>query len=145
MHVVTRILGRDEPAFGTRVRMDIEEQIEYWKKGSAEDLAAAESLLEKGHLRHCLFFAHLALEKMLKAHVTRQTKAMPPRIHRLPRLAVMAGLKPDGEQMDLLREFGAYHIEGRYPDAEQLEMDQDLAREELRKTREMLIWLSRQL
>jgi HEPN domain-containing protein len=125
--------------------MDIEEQIEYWKTGSAEDLAAAESLFEKGHLRHCLFLAHWALEKMLKAHVTRQTRVMPPRIHSLPRLAAMAGLKLDGEQMDFLREFGAYQIEGRYPDAEQLEIDSDLAREELRGTREMLAWLSRQL
>jgi HEPN domain-containing protein len=125
--------------------MDINEQVRYWKTGSAEDLAAAESLLEKGHLRHCLFFAHLALEKMLKAHVTQRTKNMPPWIHSLPRLATLAGLKLTGEQMDFLREFGAYQIEGRYPGAEQIEIDHDLACEELRKTREMLAWLSRQL
>jgi hypothetical protein len=49
------------------------------------------------------------------------------------------------EQMDFLREFGVYQIEGRYPDAEQVELDQVLAREELRKVREMVEWLSRQL
>jgi len=125
--------------------MNVEEQVEYWRKGSGEDLAAAEALFEKGHLRHCLFLAYWALEKMLKAHVTRQTKNMAPRIHSLPRLVTLAGLKPTGEQMDFLREFGAYQIEGRYPDAEQLEIDHDLAGEELRKTREMLAWLSRQL
>ena len=125
--------------------MDIDEQVEYWKTGSAEDLAAAESLFEKGHLRHCLLFAHLALEKMLKAHVTRQTKNMPPKIHSLPRLATLAGLTLSGEQMDLLREFGIYQIEGRYPDAQQVAIDRALAREELRRTREMLAWLSRQL
>jgi HEPN domain-containing protein len=124
--------------------MDIDEQVEYWRTGSAEDLAAAESLIEKGHLRHGLFVAHWALEKMLKAHVTRQTRDMPPRIHSLPRLAVTAGLKLDGERMDFLREFGAYQVEGRYADAEQLEIDPALAREELRKTREMLAWLSEQ-
>jgi hypothetical protein len=47
--------------------------------------------------------------------------------------------------MDFLREFGVYQIEGRYPDAEQVELDQVLAREELRKVREMVEWLSRQL
>lgn len=125
--------------------MDIDEQVKYWKTGSAEDLAAAESLLEKGHLRHSLFFAHLALEKMLKAHVTRQTKDMAPRIHSLPRLVSLAGLKLDGEQMDFLREFGAYQIEGRYPDAQQVEIDRVLAGEELRRTRKMMEWLSRQL
>lgn len=56
----------------------------------------------------------------------------------------MAELGLSGERMDFLREFGAYQIEGRYPDTEQLEIDNDLAREELRRTREMLTWLSRQ-
>jgi len=124
--------------------MNVDEQIEYWQKGSAEDLAAAESLIEKGHLRHGLFFAHLALEKMLKAHVVRQTREMPPPIHSLPRLAAMAVLRLDGVQMDFLREFGVYQIEGRYPDAAQFEITADLACEELRRTQEMLAWLSSQ-
>ncbi len=125
--------------------MNVEEQVEYWRKGSKEDLAAAEALIEKGHLRHGLFFAHLALEKMLKAHVTRQTQSVPPRIHGLARLASIAGLKLETEQMDSLREFGSHQIEGRYPDAEQLEVSTDLARDELRKAKEMIAWLSEQL
>ena len=80
---------------------------------------AAESLLEKGHLRHCLFFAHLAIEKMLKAHVTRQTKDVPPRTHNLIRLSEIAGLKLNPEQEQFLRKFGVYQLEGRYPDSEQ--------------------------
>lgn len=67
--------------------VDVPKQVEYWRKSSDEDFAAAQSLLEKGHFRHCLFFAHLAIEKMLKAHVTWQTKDVPPRIHNLIRLA----------------------------------------------------------
>ena len=47
--------------------MDVQKQIEFWKVSAEEDFAAAESLLEKGHFRHCLFFAHLAVEKMLKS------------------------------------------------------------------------------
>jgi HEPN domain-containing protein len=70
--------------------MDTKEHIQYWVNSSQEDLDAAESLLEKGHLRHCMFFAHLVLEKALKAHVTRQTQQVPPRIHSLIRLAEMA-------------------------------------------------------
>ena len=127
-----------------RVPMDVDRHVKYWTTGAAEDLAAAESLVERGYLRHGLFFAHLALEKMLKAHVTWQTKDMPPKIHGLARLAAMTGLKLSGERMDFLREFGAYQIEGRYPDAEQLEVSADLARDELCKAKEMLVWLSRQ-
>jgi HEPN domain-containing protein len=125
--------------------MDVDKQVEYWTTGSAEDLAAAEVLFEGGHLRHCLFFAHLALEKMLKAHVTRRTQDVPPRIHSLPRLAEIAQVELDGVQMDMLREFGAYQMEGRYPDAQQFDIDADLARDELRRAKEILVWLSKQL
>jgi hypothetical protein len=125
--------------------MDIDEQVEYGKTGSAEDLAAAESLLEKGHLRHCLFCTYWALEKMLKALVTQRTRAVPPRVRNLSRLATLARLKLDGDQIDFFCGFGAYQKEGGDPDAHQVEMDRCLAWEELRKAREMLVWLGHQL
>ncbi len=125
--------------------MDIDEQIEYWKTGSAEDLAAAGSLLEEDHLRHCLFFAHLALEKMLKAHVVRMTHDAPPRMHNLVRLAHLAGLYPDDTQERFLRRFDLYQLEGRYPDAQQVTLDRDLTRQELQKATETWQWLKTQL
>ena len=125
--------------------MDINKQIDYWRTSSDEDFAAAESLLEKGHLRHCLFFVHLAMEKMLKAHVTRQTKDIPPRIHNLVRLAEITGLKLDAEQEQFLRKFNVYQLEGRYPDSEQVSFDLGFAREKISRAREMLKWLKRQL
>jgi len=125
--------------------MAIDEQVEYWKTGSAEDLAAAESLLEKGHLKHCLFFAHSALEKMVKAHVVRTTHAAPPRIHNLVRLAQLAGLKPDDEQERFLRRFDLYQLEGRYPDAQQVTLDRGLTRQELQMATETWQWLRTQL
>jgi HEPN domain-containing protein len=125
--------------------VDIEEQVKYWTTGSAEDLAAAESLLEKGHLRHCLFFAHLALEKMVKAHVVRTTRDDPLRIHNLVRLAQLAGLKLEDEQERFLRRFDLYQLEGRYPEAQQVVLDPPLARRELQKATEMWQWLKTQL
>jgi HEPN domain-containing protein len=92
--------------------VDVPKQIEYWRTGSDEDFAAAQSLLEKGHLRDSLFFAHLAIEKMLKAHVTRQTKDVPPRIHNLVRLAKLADLNLNPDQLEFLREFNLYQLEG---------------------------------
>ncbi len=125
--------------------MDIEKQVEYWTAGSAEDFAAAESLLEKGHLRHCLFFAHLALEKMLKAHVVRVTRDAPPRIHNLVRLMQLAGLKADNDQERFLRRFDLYQLEGRYPDVRQVVLSIELARQELQMATEMYQWLRTQL
>jgi HEPN domain-containing protein len=125
--------------------MDVQKQIKYWKTSAEEDFAAAQSLLEKGHLRHCLFFAHLAIEKMLKAHVTRKTSDVPPKTHNLIRLAEIAGLKLDSKQKDLLREFGIYQLEGRYPDFEQVPLDSALAGQEIARAKEILKWLKKQL
>jgi len=125
--------------------MDVQKQVEYWKRSAEEDFAAAESLLEKGHVRHCLFFAHLAIEKMLKAHVTRKTNDIPPRIHNLLRLAEIADLKLDPEQQQFLREFGVYQLEGRYPDSEESVIPSSLVKEEIAGASRMLSWLTKQL
>jgi HEPN domain-containing protein len=125
--------------------MDIEKQVEYWTIGSAEDLAAAKSLLEKGHLRHCLFFAHLALEKMLKALVVRATHDAPPRMRNLVRLAKLAALKTGNEQERFLRRFDLHQLEGRYPDVRQVELNPGLTRQELQTATEMWQWLKTQL
>jgi len=125
--------------------MNARKQIDYWRTSADEDFAAAQSLLEKGHLRHCLFFAHLAIEKMLKAHVTRRTSDIPPRIHNLVRLAEIAELKLDSDKAESLREFGVYQLEGRYPDSEQITLDLQIAEREISKAKEVLEWLKRQL
>ena len=140
-----RILERSESPFGTRVRMDVDKQVEYWTTGSAEDFVAAELLIEKGHLRQGLFFAHLALGEMLKAHVVRATRDVPPRIHNLVRLGQLAGLKPDNEQERFLRRFDVYQLEGRDPDSQQVALDPARARQELQKATEMSQWLIAQL
>lgn len=125
--------------------VDVRKQIDFWRSNSDEDFAAAQSLLEKGHLRHSLFFAHLAVEKMLKAHVTRQTKDIPPRIHNLIRLAEIAGLSLSPEQEDFLSRFDAYQLEGRYPDSVQILLDLKAACEKLASAEEILKWLKTRL
>ncbi len=125
--------------------VDVPKQIEYWRTSSDEDFAAAESLLEKGHLRHSLFFAHLAIEKMLKAHVTRQTKDIPPRIHNLIRLAEIAYLSLGPEQASFLRRFDMHQLEGRYPDSVSTIIDFKAAKEKFVIAGDMLKWLKAQL
>jgi len=127
------------------VSMDVGKHIDYWRASNDEDFAAGESLLEKGHLRHSLFFAHLAVEKMLKAFVTRQTNDVPPRIHNLVRLSEMAGLSVDPERAAFLRKFDMYQLEGRYPDSTGLVIDIEIAREKLVLAEDILKWLKAQL
>ncbi len=96
--------------------VDMAKQIAYWRSGSDEDRNVAVELVSRGRIRHGLFFAHLAVEKMLKAHVCRATDELAPPIHNLVRLAARAAIELSDEQIDLLAEVNEFNIEGRYPD-----------------------------
>ena len=94
---------------------DIDKEIQYWKQGAMEDWDVAVQLVGSTKIRHGLFFAHLAFEKALKAHLCRQSRNHPPRIHNLVRLAEMAELKMNSEQLDVLADTNEFNLEGRYP------------------------------
>lgn len=119
--------------------MDVERQVEYWRTGSVEDLSAAEALAAQ-HPRHALFLAHLALEKVLKAHVTRATGDVPPRIHDLLRLVELAGLTVAAEQRVFLARFQQYCLAGRYPDMQRGHPEPAAVAAELAQAREMHSW-----
>jgi HEPN domain-containing protein len=125
--------------------IDIEKQVAYWREGAAEDWLVAVELVDLGRTRHGLFFAHLALEKMLKAHVCRVTQDLAPRIHPLLRLAERTGLALSEEQRAFLARFDRYQIEGRYPDLLPAPPSVEAARQELQQAEEVFEWLKRQL
>jgi HEPN domain-containing protein len=122
--------------------VDVERQVEYWRSSSAEDFAAALSLAAN-HPRHALFFAHLSIEKMLKALVTRATGQVPPRMHDLLRLAELAHLAMTPEQREFLARFQQHCLAGRYPDQQRSVVGQTAP--ELNRAREALEWLQSQL
>ncbi len=124
--------------------VDIGKQIDYWRTGSGEDWEVACELVDAGHARHGLFFAHLALEKMLKAHVCRETNNLAPKIHNLVRLAELGNLPITTEQRTFLGFFNQYQIEGRYPDQLPPSPDRDAAKKHLKQAQEILKWLTHQ-
>jgi len=125
--------------------MDISKQIDYWHSGAVEDWEVARELVLNGRTRHGLFFAHLALEKILKAHVCRTTDDLAPRIHALLRLAERIDLILTEEQLLFLARFDRYQMEGRYPDTLPPAPDRDFALAELGKAEEVFEWLIHQL
>ncbi|GAB4501952.1 MAG: hypothetical protein Fur0035_14960 [Anaerolineales bacterium] len=81
--------------------IDIQKQIEYWREEAVKSLDFAEkAILRDGEVLYGLFFVHLALEKILKAHVCKQTREVPPRIHKLVALAKIGCLSFSQEQLD---------------------------------------------
>jgi HEPN domain-containing protein len=124
--------------------IDIQKQIDYWRNGALEDWEVANELVGLGRIRHGLFFAHLALEKMLKAHVCQATGDLAPKIHNLVRLAELAGLSLSKEQEDFLAQFDMHQLEGRYPDKSPEPLKGSLAKKELEAAEEVIRWLSKQ-
>ncbi len=102
----------------TEPMIDIAKQVVYWRVGAEEDWVVAQKLVADESIRHGLFFAHLALEKILKAHVCRTTNALAPRIHSLTRLAEIAELSMGIDYAKVLGEMNDFNLAGRYPEFE---------------------------
>jgi HEPN domain-containing protein len=125
--------------------VDIKKQISYWKENAEEDWAVAQQLLESGRTRHGLFFAHLALEKMLKALICKNTGDLAPRIHNLNRLIDLAGVVSNPVQTDILAEMNAFHIEGRYPETLTKRPTREEATRYMKRAEEVFRWLTKLL
>jgi len=53
--------------------METSKQIKYWTTSAAHDWKAVRHLFETRHYPQALFFAHLYLEKLLKALIVQST------------------------------------------------------------------------
>jgi len=108
-------------------------------------IACCPALLDTGRIRHGLFFAHLTLEKILKALVCKHSQDLAPRIHNLSRLSEMAGIALINEYVDVLAEMNAFHIEGRYPESLTVPPTKEEALNYLARAEKVYQWLMNQL
>jgi len=122
--------------------VDIQHQVTHWRNSAQQDWDVAQDLVNRGHVRHGLFFAHLALEKLLKAHVCKNTNDLAPKQHNLVRLSELAGLETDEKQLDLLADMNAFNIEGRYPEQLTPEPSPEEVRSYTERTEEVFQWLN---
>ncbi len=122
--------------------LDIPKQVDYWRRSAAEDLKAANELIKVDHIRHGMFFVHLALEKALKASVCETTQDVPPRIHDLVRLAVIAGIQLSEEQINFLAEINPFNLEGRYPEYEIPGISRAKAQTYFAQCKDFVLWLT---
>lgn len=125
--------------------VDVDTHVAYWRAGAQEDWAVAAELVGWRRARHGLFFAHLALEKALKAHVTRHTRDVAPRIHNLVRLAEIAELRPSQETQDTLADMNAFSQAGRYPDTLPAAPSEEETDAYLARAEKVFQWLINQL
>lgn len=102
---------------GTLPKMTKQDHINHWKNSAARDWKASNHLFQSKDFVHSLFFAHLVLEKLSKAHwVKNHTSNHPPRIHNLVYIIDSANVALTEEQLIFLEKMNTFQLEGRYPD-----------------------------
>ena len=100
--------------------MTKQEHIDYWKVSAERDWKFVQQTFKIKQYVYALFFAHLVLEKLCKAHWVKDNKTnTPPRIHNLVRSVEQSELKLTEENINFLRKLNDFQLEGRYPDYKQ--------------------------
>ncbi len=91
--------------------------IDYWIKMAERDWVSVETLLKGKQYMHALFFAHLVIEKILKAYWIKDNENQnPPRSHDLEFIYSQTDLDLTPEYLDLIRVMNSWNLEGRYQD-----------------------------
>jgi HEPN domain-containing protein len=125
--------------------MNIEKQINYWHDGAVSNIDTAKLLIDNGKLIEGLFFAHLSIEKILKAHYVKANKELAPKTHNLNYLSEKSLLQFSEEQKELIAVLMEFQLEGRYPEHYPEKPSQVEAQEYFLKTTELLQWLKTKL
>lgn len=94
--------------------MSQEEAVKHWIDSSKEDLETAEALFKSEKFVYCLFFCHLAVEKLIKAIVIKKTDGTPPISHNLAQIFRLTGLPISETLKKDLDEMTTFNIEARY-------------------------------
>jgi HEPN domain-containing protein len=124
------------------------ELIEYWAKSSKMDIEAALDLYKTKKYPHCLFFAHLSVEKLLKALFVKTKKKHSPITHNLMLLAKESNLELSELQVEQLAEINTFNIEARYPDEKfkfYKKCTPEFTEKYMKVIEEMLNWLKKKL
>lgn len=127
--------------------LDFENEITYWRNEAVRELQFAGRLIgyKDEEVLYCFFHLHQAIEKALKAHIVRQTKNLPPKIHNLLVLSEIGEVKMSQEQIDFCGRINRYNIEARYPNLAVPAPTLEKAKEYFEQTKELMEWLIKQL
>lgn len=91
--------------------------IKYWKDTAHKDWLAVSKMMECKTYVHALFFMHLVLEKLLKAHWVKDNAGNhPPKTHDLLKLVDQTQLEITIQERNTLRDMNSFQLEGRYPE-----------------------------
>ena len=98
-------------------RLSKADHIKYWVDSANKDWRAIGKMLKAKTYVHALFFMHLVLEKILKAHWVKDNRENhPPRTHNLVSLCEQTKLEITQDEFYFLRVMNDFQLESRYPE-----------------------------
>jgi len=115
-----------------------------WLALADYDLETARHMLATGRYLYVVFLCHLALEKMLKAHVAEITQDVPTKTHDLIYLVKKCELEVPENHLDFIGKINTASIPTRYPEDLQRslkEYPKSVAKDYLDQTMELVKWL----
>jgi len=125
--------------------INVQKQINYWVDEADDDLVSAKILIERKRMLHGLFFCHLVIEKVLKAHVIKISNEIAPRTHNLIYLLEKAQLELSESEEIFLGILMKYQLQGRYPDYNPIIPDRVIVQNYLKQTENLFQWLKKKL
>jgi HEPN domain-containing protein len=114
-----------------------------WVALAEYDLETARHMLVTGRYLYVVFLCHLALEKILKAHVTEATQSVPAKSHDLIYLVKKSGVALPQPYLEFIGKINNASIPTRYPEDLKraiAEYPQPVARDYLSHSEKVVEW-----
>jgi HEPN domain-containing protein len=122
-------------------RIDAEKHVAHWREGSIRSFACVPTLAEGQFWAEALFWTHLVVEKVLKAHVAKVTQDFPPQVHNLLRLAELGDITLTADQVNLCQELNKWQLKARYMGDPKAEVDAGTAQHLIDEAKKFQEWL----
>lgn len=91
-------------------------EVKNWLEMVDYDIATARQMFKTGRYVYVIFMCHLAIEKMFKAAVCRQTNKIPPKTHDLIYLLNLGKIKLCDSSLDFVGIINNAGVVTRYPE-----------------------------
>ncbi len=95
---------------------DVAELFQHWSKTADYDIKTASDMFNVKRYPYALFMCHLAIEKLLKALIVKQTNEHAPYTHNLVELGKNSGINFTEDDQILLADLKEFNLESRYPE-----------------------------
>lgn len=121
--------------------------IDYWLTSATRDFEVAQDLFRLARYNYCLFFCHLAIEKLLKGLIFKLTNEHALPIHDIKKLSKQAEIVILDLNDKDLEEITSWNIEARYDSYKQKfygKATKDFTEKWFKKAKEIFVWLKNQ-